>query len=197
MKKKCKNFLLLSFTIILFFSSCNKSNRLTKLGWKEMRLIHLGYKKSATMALNYFDMALLRNPNNTKALHGMGVILTANSKSFQNGVSKLEKSFQLDKNYIYPYIDLAIVFYKKGFKKNMSKQKKRKFKKMAIETIERGLKANPKSVNLFLARANFFALAGKFKEANKDVAIAESLNPNNPSISYSLALIHFQKARIS
>lgn len=169
--------LIFAFLLTGLLTGCNQSRKLTEKGWEQMDKIRRGLQNDATLATNYFDRALVLDPKNARALHGLGVVLSHDPKTRPAGISHLKKAIKLAPADSQIYLDLVQAYRSNG-----------RYKK-ALDTIEEVLKKNPRSVKLYATRALLHTDRKNFGQAESDIQTARKIDPENEDLFFNLALI--------
>jgi tetratricopeptide (TPR) repeat protein len=112
-------------------------------------------------ALLYLGKAMGLDPKNCKIMVDMGRAYEA-LKEFTEAMALYQEALKCDRN------DEDVVYYTARLQSKKSHQ-------TAIETIRKGLKANPKSAKLYLALGHEFRVTGQFEDALDSYKKAEKL----------------------
>jgi tetratricopeptide (TPR) repeat protein len=152
-------------------------------------MIHIGYlygvKKDYASAVNYFDNASSRDPNNSKPYFYKGLINIWND-DYNIAEVNIKKAIDLENTSESYYFYLAIV------------QEKKKKIDEAVDSLEKAIKANPLSARAYNYLGYLYADKNiKIDESYTLIKKALELEPENGAFLDSLGWVYYRKGEFT
>lgn len=140
------------------------------------------YLKNTESARRLYRAAMNYDPYNLNARINYGVFLSA-LKEYKAAEKVLADVLKIDRGLFFAHLHLGYIYI----------STKRPVK--AIKAFSEGIKANPRSENLYIYRAKAYIMVKDLGAAERDLNSAEEIHPSNPKVNILRSIIERRRLK--